>query len=111
MGVETVYNHVDYRLISSTALQEFANFKEVNIFLRGMVPLVGFKSTSVYYERYEWIAGKSHYLLKKMLALAFNDITSLSVKMIRLITCLGFFIAIISFIGIIWSVIAEVFVE
>ncbi len=53
MGVETVYNHADYRLISSTVLQEFANFKEVNIFLRGMVPLVGFKSTSVYYERYE----------------------------------------------------------
>ncbi len=66
MGVETVYNHADYRLISSRVLQEFANFKEVNIFLRGMVPLVGFKSTSVYYERHERIAGESHYPLKKM---------------------------------------------
>lgn len=108
MGVETVYNHADYRLISSKVLQEFANFKEVNIFLRGMVPLVGFKSTSVYYERHERIAGESHYPLKKMLALAFDGITSLSIKPIRLITCLGLFVAMISFIGIMWSVIAEV---
>lgn len=80
MGAEVVYNHADYRLISSRVLQEFANYKEVNIFLRGMVPLVGFKSTSVYYERAERIAGESHYPLKKMLALAFDGITSLSVK-------------------------------
>ncbi|MGN0482902.1 MAG: glycosyltransferase family 2 protein [Lachnospiraceae bacterium] len=106
MGVETVYNHADYRLISSKVLQEFANFKEVNIFLRGMVPLVGFKSTSVYYERHERIAGESHYPLKKMLALAFDGITSLSVKPIRLITGFGLVVAIISFIGVIWSVIA-----
>lgn len=76
MGGEIIYNHADYRLISSRALQEFANFKEVNIFLRGMVPMVGFKSTSVYYSRAERLAGESHYPLKKMLALAFDGITS-----------------------------------
>ena len=69
MGVEVVFNHADYRLLSNRVLREFANFKEVNIFLRGMVPLVGFKSTSVYYERHERIAGESHYPLKKMMAL------------------------------------------
>lgn len=105
MGAEVVFNHADYRLISSRVLHEFANFKEVNIFLRGMVPLVGFKSTSVYYERHERIAGESHYPLKKMLALAFDGITSLSVKPIRMITGLGAFFAIISFIGVIWAII------
>ena len=105
MGVETIYNHADYRLISSKALKEFANFEEVNIFLRGMIPLVGFKSTSVFYERKERIAGESHYPLKKMLALAFDGITSLSVKPIRLITAFGTVVALLSFIGIIWSVI------
>lgn len=101
MGVEVVFNHADYRLLSSRVLQELANFKEVNIFLRGMVPLVGFKSTSVYYERHERIAGESHYPLKKMLALAFDGITSLSVKPIRMITTAGILIAILSFIGVI----------
>ncbi|MBE6642834.1 MAG: glycosyltransferase family 2 protein [Ruminococcaceae bacterium] len=108
MGVETVYNHADYRLISSRALKEFANFKEVNIFLRGMIPLVGFKSTSVYYERNERLAGKSHYPLKKMLALAFDGITSLSVKPIRLITAFGTIVAFLSFVGIIWSVVIAI---
>ena len=106
MGAEVVYNHADYRLISSRVLQEFQNFKEVNIFLRGMVPLVGFKSTSVYYERAERIAGESHYPLKKMLALAFDGITSLSVKPIRMITSFGLLVAVLSFIGIIWAVVA-----
>ena len=69
MGAEVVFNHADYRLISSRVLKEFANFKEVNIFLRGMIPLVGFKSTGVYYERHERIAGESHYPLRKMLSL------------------------------------------
>lgn len=108
MGVEIIYNSADYRLISSRVLQEFANFKEVNLFLRGMIPLVGFKSTSVYYERYERLAGKSHYPIKKMMELAFDGITSLSVKPIRMITSLGFIIAFISFIGVIWSVITAV---
>ena len=105
MGAEVVFNHADYRLVSSRVLQEFANYKEVNIFLRGMFPLVGFKSTSVYYERHERIAGESHYPLSKMLALAFDGITSLSVKPLHLITGLGCGIAVLSFIGVIWSVI------
>ena len=105
MGAEVVFNHADYRLVSSRVLQEFVNYKEVNIFLRGMFPLVGFKSTSVYYERHERIAGESHYPLSKMLALAFDGITSLSVKPLHLITGLGCGIAVLSFIGVIWSVI------
>ena len=105
MGVETVYNHADYRLVSSRVLNEFANYKEVNLFLRGMFPLVGFKSTSVYYERRERMAGKSHYSLRKMLSLAFEGITSLSVKPLHVITGIGCFIALLSFIGVIWSVI------
>ena len=105
MGVEAVFNHADYRLMSSRVIKEFANFNEVNLFLRGMVPLVGFNSTCVYYERHERIAGESHYPLKKMLALAFDGITSLSIKPIRMITTLGFLIALISFIGIIWIII------
>ena len=76
MGAEVVFNHADYRLVSSKVLEAFSDFKEVNIFLRGMFPLVGFKSTSVYYERRERIAGESHYPLKKMLALAFDGITA-----------------------------------
>ena len=105
MGVDTVYNHADYRLVSSRVLNEFANYKEVNLFLRGMFPLVGFKSTSVYYERRERMAGKSHYSLRKMLSLAFEGITSLSVKPLHVITGIGCFIALLSFIGVIWSVI------
>ena len=106
MGVEVVFNHADYRLISSRALKEFANFKEVNLYLRGMVPLVGFKSTSVSYERHERIAGESHYPLRKMLALAFDGITSLSVKPIRMVFFAGLIIMLLSFIGILWAVIA-----
>ena len=105
MGAEVVFNHADYRLMSARVLQEFANFKEVNLFLRGMVPLVGFKSTSVTYERHERIAGESHYPLSKMLALAFDGITSLSVKPIRMITGFGVFVAFISFLGVVWAVI------
>ena len=108
MGAQVVFNHADYRLMSGRVLNEFANFKEVNIFLRGMVPLVGFKSTSVYYERAERIAGESHYPLKKMLALAFDGITSLSVKPIRLITGFGALVSVISFIGVIWAVIEAI---
>lgn len=108
MGAEVVFNHADYRLISSRALQELAKFQEVNIFLRGMVPLVGFKSTSVYYERSERAAGKSHYPLSKMLALAFDGITSLSIKPIKMIIGLGVIVALISFIGIIWAVVEAI---
>ena len=105
MGAEVIYNHADYRLISSRALQELARFHEVNLFLRGMVPLVGFRSTSVYYARHERLAGKSHYPLGKMLALAFDGITSLSVKPIRMVTITGLLISLISFIGILWAVV------
>ena len=106
MGADTVYNHADYRLVSSRALKEFANFKEVNIFLRGMFPLVGFKSTCVYYERHERIAGESHYPLKKMLALAFDGITSLSIKPIRIITGLGVVISLVAFALIIYALVS-----
>ncbi len=106
MGTEVVYNHADYRLVSSKALRAFENYREVNLFLRGMFPLVGFKSTSVYYERHERIAGKSHYPLSKMLALALDGITSMSTKPIRLITGFGCVVAVISFIGVIWSIVS-----
>ena len=106
MGVEVVYNHADYRLMSSRAVKELEKFKEVNVYLRGMVPFVGFKSTCVPYVRNERIAGKSHYPLRKMLSLAVNGITSLSVKPIRIITALGFVIALISFVAVIWSFIS-----
>lgn len=106
LGADTVYNHADYRLVSSRALNAFADFKEVNIFLRGMFPLVGFKSTCVYYERHERIAGKSHYPLKKMLALAFDGITSLSIKPIRIITGLGVFISLVAFALIIYALVS-----
>ena len=105
MGVDAVYNHADYRLVSAKALAAFAEFKEVNLFLRGMFPLVGFKSTCVYYERHERLAGKSHYPLSKMLHLAFEGITSLSVKPLHIITGLGIGIAGLSFLGVLWSLV------
>ena len=108
LGAEVVYNHADYRLVSSRVLGEFANFKEVNLYLRGMFPLVGFKSTSVYYSRKERMAGDSHYPLSKMIALAFDGITSLSIKPIHLITGLGIFVALISFVGVIWSLVTHI---
>lgn len=106
MGAEVVYNHADYRLVSSRVLRELAGFKEVNLFLRGMVPLVGFKSTCVKYARCERLAGKSKYPLSKMLSLAADGITSLSVKPLRLITSFGVFVALLSFIGVIWAIIS-----
>ena len=109
MGAEVVYNHADYRLVSSRVLREFAKFEEVNLYLRGMFPLVGFNSTCVYYSRRERIAGESHYPISKMAALAFDGITSLSIAPIRLITGIGVIVAMISFIGVIWSVLAHMF--
>ena len=106
MGAEIVYNHADYRLISARALHELAKFKEVNLFLRGMVPLVGFKSTSVEYKRAERIAGKSKYPLRKMLARAGDGITSLSIKPLRLIMSFGVIVALLSFVGVIWAIVA-----
>lgn len=106
MGADIVYNHADYRLISARALHELAEFKEVNLFLRGMVPLVGFKSTSVEYKRAERIAGKSKYPLRKMLALAGDGITSLSIKPLRLIMSFGVIVALLSFVGVIWAIVS-----
>ena len=106
MGAEVVYNHSDYRLISSRVLDELEEFKEVNIYLRGLVPLVGFKSTQVYYERHERIAGESHYPFSKMMGLAMNGITSLSIKPIRMISGLGVAVSILSFLLIIWTVVS-----
>ena len=109
LGANTVYNHADYRLMSRRALEGLAQFQEVNLFLRGLVPLVGYRSTSVYYERAERISGESHYPLKKMLNFAFDGITSLSVKPIRLITGLGFLISLASFLGILWVLLTKLF--
>ena len=103
LGADIVFNHADYRLISSRVLDSFADYREVNIFLRGMVPLVGFASDTVAYERHERLAGESHYPLSKMLALAFDGITSLSNKPIRLITGIGMLFSILSFIGVVWA--------
>ena len=108
LGADIVFNHADYRLISTRVLESFADYREVNIFLRGMVPLVGFPSEVVTYERHERLAGDSHYPLSKMLALAFDGITSLSNKPIRLITGAGIVVSLISFIGVIWAIVQAV---
>ncbi len=104
-GADVVFNHADYRLMSRRALCALADFKEVNLFLRGLVPLVGYRTSSVYYERSERMAGESHYPLKKMLGLAFDGITSLSTKPLKAITWLGFIFSLISFIAIIGIII------
>lgn len=105
MGGEVVFNHADYRLISSKVLNEFSRFEEVNLFLRGLIPLVGFKSTEVYYERHERIAGESHYPLKKMIAFAFDGITSLSIKPLQLIGLIGVIVSATCFIGLIITIV------
>lgn len=105
MGADIIYNHADYRLLSSRALTGLAEFKEVNLFLRGLVPLVGYKSDVVYYERHERFAGESKYPLKKMLAFAIEGITSLSIKPIRLVTTLGAFVCLLSLIPLFYSLI------
>ncbi len=101
MGVNTVYNHADYRLMSRRSIEALGQYKEVNLFLRGLVPLIGFKNSIVYYSRTSRIAGESHYPLSKMLTLAIDGITSLSIRPIRIITILGFIFSIISFLFII----------
>lgn len=105
MGGEVVFNHADYRLMSKRALEELAGYKEVNLFLRGIVPMIGFKTDVVTYERHERFAGESKYPLKKMLALAINGITSLSIKPIRFIVFLGMFIFICSIAMLIYSLV------
>lgn len=105
LGAETVYNHADYRLTSSRVLKELSDYNEVNIYLRGLFPLIGFHSTTVEYDRHERLAGKSHYPLGKMINLAVNGITNLSIKPIRIITTAGILVSIISFFVIIWVLI------
>lgn len=105
MGVNVVYNHADYRLMSKSVLEGLSQFKEVNLFLRGLIPLVGFKNTNVYYKRNARIAGESHYPLKKMLALAIDGITSMSTTPLRIITCLGILVSFLSFLFIFWVII------
>ncbi len=109
LGVDIVYNHADYRLMSKRALEGLASFKEVNLFLRGIVPLIGYRYSIVEYERGERFAGESKYPLKKMLSFAFDGITSFSVKPIRMITTVGFVIFVISILALIYSLIAKLF--
>ncbi len=106
LGVDITFNHADYRLMSNRALNALAEFKEVNLFLRGLAPLVGFQSDVVYYDRSERFAGESKYPLKKMLAFAIDGITSFSVKPLRLITTVGFVIFIVSLFMLLWALIA-----
>ena len=107
LGVDMVYNHADYRLMSKRALEGLSEYKEVNLFLRGMVPLIGYKYSIVEYERHERFAGDSKYPLKKMIAFALDGITSLSIQPIRIITGLGFTIFFISVIALIYSLVVK----
>ena len=107
MGVDVVYNHADYRLTSKKVLNNFSNFSEVNLFLRGMFPLVGYSSSVVYYERNERFAGKSKYPLKKMLNFAWDGITSFSVKPIRMVLSFGIIIFFVSIIMLIYSLVVK----
>lgn len=104
LGVEMVYNHADYRLMSQRAIESLADFKEVNLFLRGMIPLIGYKSDIVYYERHERFAGESKYPLGKMITFALEGITSLSIKPIRMVTMLGILVSLSSLIPLMYSV-------
>ena len=106
LGAEVVYNHADYRLLSRRVLEALEGYREVNLFLRGLIPLVGFRSATVEYDRRERLAGESHYPLGKMLSLAMNGITSLSVKPLRMITGFGVIVALVSFIGVIWAIVS-----
>ena len=108
MGADVVYNHADFRLMSKRVLQELENYREVNLFLRGVVKLIGFQSCNVYYERAERFAGESKYPLKKMLAFAINGITSFSTKPLKLITTVGFIMFLVSIIASIWTIVVKI---
>ncbi|MDR1564442.1 MAG: glycosyltransferase family 2 protein [Oscillospiraceae bacterium] len=109
LGVECVYNHADYRLMSKRALDALSEYKEVNLFLRGIVPLIGFRSDYVYYYRNERFAGESKYPFKKMLAFALEGITSFSVKPLRIISTLGVVISMLSVLGLLYAIISKLF--
>lgn len=106
MGAEVIFNHADYRMMSFRALEGLSQFKEVNLFLRGLVPLVGYPSTTVEYERSTRTAGKSNYPLKKMIKLAIDGVTSLSIKPIRIISSMGILFSLVGIVGIIWALIS-----
>ena len=106
MGVKTIYNHADFRLMSRRAVEYFSQFKESNMYLRGMMPLIGYQTDSVYYDRKERAAGESKYPLKKMLTLAFNGISSFSVKPITMIMTMGLFIILCSILAALYALIS-----
>lgn len=106
LGVDIVFNHADYRLMSKRALEGLSEYREVNLFLRGIVPLIGYRSDYVYYDRHERFAGESKYPLKKMIALALDGITSFSVKPLKLISNLGILISILSVFGLLYALIS-----
>lgn len=108
MGVDIVYNHADFRLTSKRVLESLQDYEEINLFLRGIFPLIGFKSSNVYYERKERVAGKSKYPLKKMLSFAWDGITSFSIKPIKLVLNIGIIMFILSLIIMIYSVIVKI---
>ncbi len=108
-GVKTIYNHADYRLMSKRALEEFSKYDEINLYLRGVMPLIGYKTDSVYYERKERTLGESKYPLKKMLALAWNGITSFSVKPIDFITGMGILLILLSVLAAVYAFISYLF--
>lgn len=107
LGVDVVFNHADYRLMSRRALEGLSEYKEVNLFLRGIVPLIGFKSDYVYYDRVERFAGESKYPLKKMISFALDGITSFSVKPLKLISNLGILISVLSIFGLLYALISH----
>ena len=107
LGVDVVFNHADYRLMSRRALEGLSEYKEVNLFLRGIVPLIGFKSDYVYYDRAERFAGESKYPLKKMISFALDGITSFSVKPLKLISNLGILISVLSIFGLLYALISH----
>ncbi len=111
MGVDIVFNHADYRLMSRRAVEELKNYREVNLFLRAMVPMIGFRSTRVYYDRAERFAGESKYPLRKMLSFAWDGITSFSVVPLRLITATGLIIFVISIFISAWAVWIKLFTD
>ena len=106
MGVKTVYNHADFRLMSQRAVEQFSQYKETNLFLRGMMPLIGYKTECVYYDRKERVAGESKYPLRKMFALAFNGISSFSIKPISMILGMGMFIIVLCIVAAIYALIS-----
>ena len=106
MGVETIYNHADYRLMSQKAVMELCRYQETNLYLRGMIPLLGYKTDIVYYERHERAAGESKYPLKKMLTLAFNGISSFSTKPISMILGLGLFVLFVCFCAAVYALVS-----